>query len=136
MLGISGRIVKSGKDIVVAGVLQYGGSKHVSSALIEINKKFPDIRSAVNIKYNSDLIKNSRKKSLIVQSYNRNQEPSKLKRKENSSISWGVKQAIKNSSRPPDLIYHKGDFGKEPMIMIFGIHPSKVVEKIAKIMQV
>ena len=134
VLGISGRIVKSGKDIVVAGVLQYGGSKHVSSALIEINKKFPDIRSAVNIKYNSDLIKNSRKKSLIVQSYNRNQEPSKVKRKENSSISWGIKQAIKNSSNPPDIIYHKGDFGKEPMIMIFGKDPSEVVKKVAKIL--
>ena len=134
VLGVSGRIVKSGKNIVVAGMLQYGGSKHVSSALIEINKKFPSLRSAINIKYNSELIKDCRKKSFVVQSYNRIKEPNKVKRKENSSISWGIKQAIKNSSKPPDIIYHKGDFGKEPMIMIFGKDPSEVVKKIAKIL--
>ena len=85
VLGISGRIVKAGKNIVVAGILQYGGSKHVGSALYEINKKFPEIRSAVNIKYNSDLVKRFKKKSLVVQSYDRNKEPDKVKRKENLS---------------------------------------------------
>jgi len=134
VLGISGRIVKAGKDIVVAGNLEYGGSKHVGSALLEINKKFPHIRSAVNIKYNSNLINRCRKKSLVVQSYDRTKEPHKIKRKENLSISWGIKQVIKNYKKAPDIIYHKGDFGKEPMIMIFGSDPSKVVEKVVKIL--
>ena len=136
VLGISGRIVKTGKNIEIAGSLQYGGSKHVGSALYEINKKFPDIRSAINIKYSSELIKNSRRKSLVIQSYDRNKEPKKMKRKENLSVSWGIKEAIKKSRKPPDLIYHKGDFGKEPMIMIFGNNPSDVVEKVSKILQV
>ncbi len=134
VLGVSGRIVKAGKDIVVAGSLQYGGSKHVASALLELNRKFPQTRSAVNVKYNSNLVKRCKKKSLVVQSYDRNKEPNKVKRKENSSISWGIKLAIKNSTKPPDIIYHKGDFGKEPMIMIFGNNPSEVVEKVAKIL--
>ena len=134
VLGISGRIVKTGKAVTVAGILQYGGSKHVASALLEINKKFPQIRSAINIKYNSNLIKHCIKKSLVVKNYDRKKEPSKVKRKENSSISWGIKQAIKKSANPPDIIYHKGDFGKEPMIIIFGNNPSEVVEKITKIL--
>lgn len=134
VLGISGRIVKTGKNIEVAGSLQYGGSNHVGSALYEINKKFPDIRSAINIKYNSKLIKNCRKKTLVVQSYDRSKEPKEMKRKENLSISWGIKEAIKNSRNPPDIIYHKGDFGKEPMIMIFGNNPNDVLDKIRKIL--
>jgi len=134
VLGVSGRIVKAGKDIVVAGNLEYGGSKHVGSALVEINKKFPYIRSAINIKYNSNLINRCRKKSLVVRSYDRSKEPDKIKRKENLSISWGIKQAIKNYKKAPDIIYHKGDFGKEPMIMIFGTNPSKVIEKVIKIL--
>lgn len=134
VLGVSGRIVKAGKDIVVAGNLEYGGSKHVGSALFEINKKFPHIRSAVNIKYNLNLINRCRKKSFVVQSYDRFKEPHKIKRKENLSISWGIKQAIKNYKIAPDIIYHKGDFGKEPMIMIFGSEPSNVVEKVIKIL--
>jgi hydroxymethylpyrimidine/phosphomethylpyrimidine kinase len=134
VLGVSGRIVKDGRDIVVAGNLEYGGSKHVGSALLEINKKFPHIRSSVNIKYNLNLINRCRKKSLVVQSYDRSKEPNKIKRKENLSISWGINQAIKNYKKAPDIIYHKGGFGKEPMIMIFGSSPSKVVEKVIKIL--
>jgi len=134
VLGVSGRIVKAGKNIVVAGNLKYGGSKHVGSALLEINKKFPHIRSAINIKYNSNLINRCRKKSLVVQSYDRSKEPHKIKRKANLSISWGIKQAIKNYKKAPDIIYHKGDLGKEPMIMIFGSNPSKVLEKVVKIL--
>lgn len=134
VLGVSGRIVKAGKEIVVSGALEYGGSKHVSSALIAINNKFPEIRSAINIKYDSDLISRFRKKSFLVKNYNRNLEPKKLKRKENSSISWGINQAIKNSIKPVDIIYHKGDFGKEPMIMVFGVNPNEVVRKIDKVL--
>ena len=69
-----------------------------------------------------------------VESYNRAKEPSIVKRKENSSISWGIKQSIKNSEISPDVIYHKGDFGKEPMIMIFGTNPNEIVKKISKIL--
>lgn len=134
VLGVSGRLVKTGKNVVLVGNLQYGGSKHVGSALLEINKKFPKTRSAVNIKYNSDLVKRCRKKFLDVKSYDRKNEPKEVKRKENSSISWGIKQAIKNSVKPPDIIYHKGDLGKEPMIMIFGNNPNEVVEKVNKIL--
>ena len=134
VLGVSGRIVKAGKELVMSGTLQYGGSKHVGSALIAINKKFPEIRSALNIKYNSNLINRFRKKSLLVKEYDRNLEPRKMKTKENSSISWGINQAIKNSNKPPDAIFHKGDFGKEPMIMVFGTEPNDVVSKIAKVL--
>jgi len=134
ILGVSGRIVKSGKDVIVAGSLEYGGSKHVASALLEIHKKFPQIRAAINVKYDPHLICISLKKGLVVKSYNRAKEPSNVKRKENKSISWGIKQAIKNSSIPPDMVFHKGDFAKEPMTIIFGINPSQVVEKISKIL--
>ncbi|HEU04370.1 MAG TPA: hypothetical protein ENH95_04540 [Nitrosopumilus sp.] len=33
----------------------------------------------------------------------------------------------------PDVIYHKGDLGKESMILVFGKNPNEVIEKISKI---
>ncbi len=68
-----------------------------------------------------------------VLSYDRKNEPVKTKAKENSTIIWGIKNAIRNVSRPPDVIYHKGDLGKEPMILVFGKTPDEVVEKISKL---
>ena len=132
ILGISGRIVKTGKHVMVAGNLTYGGSKHVATALLIINKKYPQIRSAINLKYQTSTISKIKKSKLMVSSYDRSQEPKNVKLK-SSTIEWGIKSAIKNSKKVSDVIYHKGDFGKEPMIIIFGETPNNVLKKILKI---
>ena len=132
ILGISGRIVKTGKDVIVAGNLTYGGSKHVATAVLTMNEKFPQIRSAVNLKYQNTTITKIKRSKLTVSSYDRSQEPKNAKLKD-SSIKWGIKSAIKNSKKASDVIYHKGDFGKEPMIMVFGETPNDVLKKILKI---
>jgi hydroxymethylpyrimidine/phosphomethylpyrimidine kinase len=98
-----------------------------------MNKKFPDVRSAINLRYNKETISKLRKERLHISSYDRNAEPKNVKTKEGSSIVWGIKDAIKNSEKPPDVIYHKGDFGKEPMIIIFAKTPTLIIEKISKL---
>jgi len=132
ILGISGRIVKTGKYVMVAGNLTYGGSKHVATAVLTMNKKFPQICSAINLKYQNSTMSKIKKSKLIVFSYDRSQESKNVKVK-NSTIEWGIKNVIKNSKKVPDIIYHKGDFGKEPMIIVFGDNPNNVLKKILKI---
>ena len=131
VLGVSGRLVKSGKEIVTAGEIVYGGSQHVGTAVIQVNKKFPEIRSGLNIKYDTKIISKAKKSKFTILSYDRNREPKKSKQKENSSISWGISSSLNEKS--PDIIYHKGDIGKEPMILIFGKNPDDVVKKASKI---
>ena len=132
ILGISGRIVKSGEEVIVAGDLVYGGSKHVATALLTVNKKYSKIQSAINIKYKNDTISKIKKLKLTTYDYDRNHEPKNVKNG-GSTIEWGIKNAIKNSKKPPDIIYHKGDFGKEPMIIVFAETPDIVIKKILKI---
>ena len=132
ILGISGRIVKSGEEVIVAGDLVYGGSKHVATALLTVNKKYSKIQSAINLKYKKDTISKIKKLKLTTYDYDRNHEPKNVKNG-GSTIEWGIKNAIKNSTKPPDIIYHKGDFGKEPMIIVFAETPDIVIKKILKI---
>ena len=132
ILGINGRIVKAGKQVLVAGNLEYGGSKHVATALLVMNKKSPEICSAINIKYQNNIISKIKKSKLIASSYDRSKEP-KITKIKKSSIGWGIENAINNSKKVPDIIYHKGDFGKEPMIIVFGKTPNDVLNKILKI---
>ena len=132
ILGISGRIVKAGEKVIMAGDLTYGGSKHVATALLSINEKYSKIQSAINLKYRKETISKIKKLKLTTYDYDRNQEPKNVKNK-GSTIEWGIKNAIKNSKKPPDVIYHKGDFGKEPMIIVFGETPHIVIKKIQKI---
>ena len=131
VLGVSGRLVKSGKEVITAGEIIYGGSHHVATAVIQVNKKFPNIRSGLNIKFNPKIISKARSCGLTVLNYDRGKEPKKSKQREGSSIKWGINHAVKSKS--PDLIYHKGDVGKEPMILIFGERPNDVIKKISKI---
>jgi hydroxymethylpyrimidine/phosphomethylpyrimidine kinase len=131
VLGISGRLVKSGKEVIMAGEIVYGGSQHVGTAVIQVNKKFPEIRSGLNIKYDTKIISKAKKSKLTVVSYDRSKEPKRSKQKENSSISWGISNSL--NSKSPDVIYHTGDIGKEPMILIFGKNPNEVIRKVSKL---
>jgi len=131
VLGISGRLVKSGKEVVTAGEIVYGGSQHVGTAVIQVNKKFSEIRSGLNIKYDTKIISKAKKSRYTILSYDRTKEPKKSKQKENSSISWGISNSL--NAKSPDVIYHKGDIGKEPMILIFGKNPDDVIRKVSKL---
>ena len=132
ILGISGRIVKAGKEVIVAGDLSYGGSKHVATALLTVNKKYAKIHSAINLKYKKEIISKIKKLKLVTYEYDRSKEPQNVKIK-GSTIAWGIETAIKNSKKSPDFIYHKGGFGKEPMIIVFGKTPEAIIKKIIKI---
>lgn len=133
IFGIQGRIIKAGKEIIPTGDIKLGGSKHVATAVLQMNKKFPQIRSGINIKYDKKILKKLKQNNFKIASYNREYEPLSIKSKENSSIIWGINNAIKNAKSPFDVIYHKGDFGKEPMIVVFGKNPNDVVSKIIQI---
>lgn len=135
ILGLEGRMVKTGMSVSVAGELRYGGSKHVASAVLEISRKFPLLRSALNIRYDDRIIKKAIAKKFHVSSYDRGLESYKSKKKNGTTVSWGIRVAIIDAKTPPDVIYHKGDVGKEPMILIFGKTPSEVLTKIVKIVR-
>ena len=132
ILGLSGRIVKAGNEVIVAGNLTYGGSKHVATALLAVNKKFPGIYSAINLKYEKSIISKIKKSKLSASNYDRVNEPNDVKIK-GSSVEWGINNAIKNLKSSPDIIFHKGDFGKEPMIILFGDNPKSILKKLSKI---
>lgn len=130
--GVNGRIVKAGNKSVPTSGIKFGASKHVASSVLEYMKTNQMIRSALNIK-NDKAILNTCKKLFTACFYERNLEPRKIKETEGNSIPWGIKMALlKNPDA--DIIYHSGDVGKEPMIIIFGQGPQDVVDKVKKIL--
>jgi hydroxymethylpyrimidine/phosphomethylpyrimidine kinase len=130
--GVNGRIVKAGDKSVPTSGIKFGASKHVASSILEYMKTNQIIRSALNIKNDKNIIITC-KKLFTVSFYERNFEPRKIKETEGNSISWGIKMALlKNPDA--DIIYHSGDTGKEPMIIIFGQGPQDVVDKVKKIL--
>jgi hydroxymethylpyrimidine kinase / phosphomethylpyrimidine kinase / thiamine-phosphate diphosphorylase len=130
--GVKGRIVRIDDMARAVSSVEFGGSRHVSSAVLSYMKVDPTIRSGMNIKFDEKVLSVCR--SLFqISEYDRLNEPVNVKKKEGNTMYWGIKSAlIKNPSA--QAIYHKGDFGKEPMIMIFGRNPTEVFDKIKGIL--
>lgn len=135
IVGVSGRIVKAFEKVLVAGSLEYGGSRHVGSALLEVARRFPPARSAINVKYDRKLITTAKTRGFLVREYQRSDEPKKTKAEEGKTISWGIKGVVKQAKKAPDLIFHAGDLGKEPMIILFGKNPKEVLDKLGTILK-
>ncbi len=45
-------------------------------------------------------------------------------------MEWGIEAAVRRVRKGPDVIYHLGGWGKEPMVLIFGRNAGEVVERV------
>jgi hydroxymethylpyrimidine/phosphomethylpyrimidine kinase len=131
--GVRGRIVKIGNQAVPASYIEFGASRHMAAAVIGYMRVNPAFRSVINIRFSEELVRIC-KKLFVVSSYDRSREPVGIKEKEGSSVSWGTTEALSKNPRS-EVIYHKGDIGKEPMTTVFGRNPGEVASKIEAILK-
>jgi hydroxymethylpyrimidine kinase / phosphomethylpyrimidine kinase / thiamine-phosphate diphosphorylase len=130
---VRGRIIKIENTTAPASYVKFGASSHVASAVITYMSVNPNFRSAINIRLDGKIV-DVCKSLFSVASYDRTREPKKIKRKEGSTVAWGILAAL--SKNPlADVIYHRGDLGKEPMITLFGRNPAEIVERIKRILK-
>jgi len=117
---VEGRIVKTVDGVRAVGNVKFGCSSHLVKYILEIKEHDEAKVAAVNIKFSEEALKILEKQGMTVSFYDRSKEPLEIKFVEGKTIPWGVKEAIKRAGKVPDVIYHRGDLGKEPMIVIFG----------------
>ncbi len=130
---VRGRIIRIENTAAPASYIKFGVSTHVASAVIAYMSVNHDFRSAINIRFDKRIV-DVCKSLFSVASYDRTKEPKKIKRKEGSTVAWGILAAL--SKNPiAEVIYHTGDVGKEPMICLFGRNPREVVNKIKAILK-
>ncbi len=128
IVGIPGRIT------VVNGMARafmepdFMSSSHMARLVLSVMKHDPNKRSAINIKYNTTILEICKKLGLQLSSYDRSYEPEDIKRVEGSTIQWGVETALKKTGNVPDVIYHEGAWGKEPMICLIGSDALELAE--------
>ena len=131
--GVVGRLTDLGKEIRTPNLVQFGASVHVSDALLAAVKFNPLIRSAINIRNNAEIV-NICKNKFKCSSYSRSKETKSIKKMEGSSILWGISEAFRKKT-DAEVVYHDGDFGKEPMVIIYGQNPKDVLNKIRIVLE-
>lgn len=115
---------------------EFGVSSHMARLVLSIMKHDPSKRSAINIKYDPKIIEICEKLGLKISFYDRNDEPEDVRQVEGGTIPWGVEAAIKKIGDVPDIIYHRGAWGKEPSISLVStsaVDVAKMVVCISKL---
>jgi len=130
---VEGRIVRMGNCVRAVGCPRYGVSGHVARTILAVREFDKDIRAGMNIRYSEEALSACNDLGLVVSHYDRREEPEEIKTKEGMTTYWGASEAVKRAGRVPDIIYHLGDWGKEPMITLIGKTAVEVAEKATEI---
>ena len=124
-----GRLVSTPQGLLIPAPPAFGASRHLSAVILTAMTTHPELKSAMNVKFFEGVDDLALLLHLRVASFDRTAEPPEVKAKEGSTLAWGVASVLKPGEPPPDLIYDRGEFGKEPMIRILGPTPMAVAEK-------
>jgi hydroxymethylpyrimidine kinase / phosphomethylpyrimidine kinase / thiamine-phosphate diphosphorylase len=133
VIGFPGRIVKYGDNIVTLSPPQFAGSRHVANIVLTAMSHDPSKRAVMNIKYTPELMNICKRLKFKTATFNRADEPSKVRQKEGSSLEWGTDHAIRQCGFVPDIIYDIGGMGKEEMIRVISEDVESLIDKVLKI---
>ncbi|MCS7119712.1 MAG: bifunctional hydroxymethylpyrimidine kinase/phosphomethylpyrimidine kinase [Nitrososphaerota archaeon] len=126
---VEGRIVKVRGKPKAVGQVCFGASRHIASVILAVMEYNPEMRAALNLRYDRGLIEAFKKAGYRISCFDRRLEPATAKEVEGSTLDWGVREAIRSLGGVPDVIFDLGDVGKEPMIRVIGKTASDVLHK-------
>jgi hydroxymethylpyrimidine/phosphomethylpyrimidine kinase len=127
-----GRILKTPAGTHIPLPPQFGASRHLAAIVLTATARRPELRAALNLRLVPGIEELAPLLHLKAASFDRGQEPPEVKAKEGGTLAWGVASvldALEPWEPPPDIIYDRGEVGKEPMLRILGETPLQVVER-------
>ncbi|MCS7135746.1 MAG: bifunctional hydroxymethylpyrimidine kinase/phosphomethylpyrimidine kinase [Nitrososphaerota archaeon] len=133
VVAIPGRIVRQPWGVKSSGCPEFGASRYVANAVLAAMECDPNVRAAMNIRLGEDVLNAARAMNLSVSRYDRRSEPEDVKKIEDMSVRWGITQAVKLHGGVPNIVYHEGDWGKEPMVIVFGKDAVEVASLVIKL---
>ncbi len=128
-----GRIIKVGRNVRAVSHPRFGASSHIARIILTAMRHDSRYRSAMNIRFSDKMIGVCRELGYAIESFDRGDEPKDIKEMEGSSLEWGTNNVLSKTPAMPDIIFDRGDVGKEPMIRILGQTPAEVVEKAVQV---
>jgi hydroxymethylpyrimidine/phosphomethylpyrimidine kinase len=125
-----GRLVRVGRKMVSVAAPAFAASQHIATIILTAMRHDPGFRSVMNIRFSEELVAQCKALGWTVSSFDRQEEPPVVKEKEGSSLEWGTENVLSKQAEVPDIIFDRGDVGKEPMIRVLGRTPDEVVDKV------
>jgi hydroxymethylpyrimidine/phosphomethylpyrimidine kinase len=127
---VEGRITRTFSGVKPNRGVRFGASSHVARFLLSCREFDPDLRFAVNCRFDSDVEAALESLDRAVAEYDRKSEPEGVKSKEGSTMQWGARRAFESVEGTPVAVVDRGEVGKEAMTKMVAGDESKLTERV------
>ncbi|TMT87688.1 bifunctional hydroxymethylpyrimidine kinase/phosphomethylpyrimidine kinase [Haloterrigena sp. H1] len=126
---VEGRITRTLSGVHPNRGVRFGASSHVARFLLSAREFFPDLRFAVNCRFDADVEAALEALAWPVAEYDRSQQPDEVAEIEDSTMGWGARQAFDDRDEPPVAVIDRGEVGKEAIVKLVAADPETLVER-------
>ena len=130
VLAVAGRITHIGSRLRAAGPARPGASRHVAKIVLAAMALDPGMRAAMACNFSEKLVERARELGWSVGEFSRAEEPPEVKQREGSTLEWGTSQVIARLGRVPEVIFDRGEDGKEPVLRLLAKSPGEIVDRL------
>lgn len=127
---VEGRITRTLSGVHPNRGVRFGASSHVARFLLSAREFHPDLRFAVNCRFDPEVEAALEELEWPVAEYDRADEPADVKEIEGSTMGWGARQAFGDREEPPAAVIDRGDVGKEAMTKLVASDPETLAERV------
>ena len=136
--GIDGRLTVVNGMPKASGPVKLGASDHLARRIIELRKYDPNIRAALNFRWNEPLLvfmtAYCREHGLKLGAVDREEEPRELVGRDKGSMPWKVKRLVEScGNEVPPVFYETRGWGKEPLFILVGSDPMELAHRVIDI---
>ncbi|MFX0031939.1 MAG: bifunctional hydroxymethylpyrimidine kinase/phosphomethylpyrimidine kinase [Promethearchaeota archaeon] len=134
--GIDGRVTIVNGFPKASGEIKFGASDHTARLILSAKKFDNSINLVTNLRYSEDLIKKLKEiSSLKLYEFVRDTESFQTRIKEDSTMQWLIEKTIEDTNCIPDIIWDKGEIGKEPIVRVFAKNSKDMINKLQNIIK-
>ncbi|PGF16561.1 bifunctional hydroxymethylpyrimidine kinase/phosphomethylpyrimidine kinase [Natrinema sp. CBA1119] len=126
---VEGRITRTLSGVQPNRGVRFGASSHVARFLLSAREFVPDLRFAVNCRFDADVEAALESLEWPVATYDRDTEPAAVKETEGSTMGWGARQAFADREEAPVAVIDRGEVGKEALVKLIAADPETLADR-------
>ncbi|WP_327051600.1 bifunctional hydroxymethylpyrimidine kinase/phosphomethylpyrimidine kinase [Halomicrococcus gelatinilyticus] len=131
---VEGRITRTLSGVAPNRGVRFGASSHVARFLLAAREFDPDLRFAVNCRFDADVEAALAALDSPVAAFDRAAEPDDVKEREGSTMQWGARQAFEAADGTPAAVVDRGEVGKEAIVKLLAADESTLRERTFKVL--
>jgi hydroxymethylpyrimidine/phosphomethylpyrimidine kinase len=133
---VEGRITRTFSGVKPNRGVRFGASSHVARFLLACREFDPELRFAVNCRFDSDVEAALDEVGWAVTEYDRGVEPEGVKDSEGSTMQWGARQAFESVEGTPVAVVDRGGVGKEAMTKVVATDGEELGKRVSELLEV